>query len=267
MGTSRPPQVRHRRTSSRGRADRVGDADADRQVRARERRQTRPLRAARITQPFQEARSDLANAPRARRPGRRLAAMSAEEVGSANATNVAGSKVSINVTSLVQRTSDGDFDSRYTRVLLADVGGDAKESYREYYSSEDSTVSRRPTLTVVLGTGGAVTPPPPPPPRAGQHPQSDAVEHLARLRAGRQVEHRPRRGLGHRDKTPTHLVQRDHALLEQQSAADDRRQAARARTGQTWYLQMGPEVRGVERRRRMRHDPRSPSTRYRRLLC
>ena len=28
---------------------------------------------------------------------------------------------------------------------------DAKESYREYYSSEDSTVSRRPTLTIVLG--------------------------------------------------------------------------------------------------------------------
>ncbi len=75
-----------------------------------------------------------------------------EVAGSANASNVAGAKVNINVTALVQNTSDGDFDSRYTRILLADVGADAKESYREYYSSEDSTVSRRPTLTIVLGS-------------------------------------------------------------------------------------------------------------------
>jgi endonuclease/exonuclease/phosphatase family metal-dependent hydrolase len=81
-----------------------------------------------------------------------------EDVGSASATNVAGSKVTLNVTDLVQRTSNGDFGSRYTRLLLDDTGTDSKDSYREYYSSEDSTVSRRPTLTIVLASG-AVPPP------------------------------------------------------------------------------------------------------------
>ena len=76
----------------------------------------------------------------------------AEEVGTASASNVAGSKVVIDLTSFVQRASDGDLDTRYTRLLLHDSGGEAKESYREYYSSEDSTVSRRPTLTVVLAS-------------------------------------------------------------------------------------------------------------------
>jgi endonuclease/exonuclease/phosphatase family metal-dependent hydrolase len=76
----------------------------------------------------------------------------AEEVGTASAGNVAGSKVVIDLTSFVQRASDGDLDTRYTRLLLHDSGGDAKESYREYYASEDSTVSRRPTLTVVFAS-------------------------------------------------------------------------------------------------------------------
>ena len=122
--------------------------------------QTRSLRALRISSPFQEAQATW----RLRQtssywstPGGDVA----EEVDTATASNVAGSKVVINLTALVQRTSDGDFDSRYTRILLADAGGDAKESYREYYSSEDSTVSHRPTLTVVLGTSGGITPPPP----------------------------------------------------------------------------------------------------------
>jgi endonuclease/exonuclease/phosphatase family metal-dependent hydrolase len=82
-----------------------------------------------------------------------------EVAGSANASNVAGSRVSVNVTDLVQRISNGDFGSRYTRLLLDDTGTDSKDSYREYYSSEDSTISRRPTLTVVLAS--AVSTPPP----------------------------------------------------------------------------------------------------------
>ena len=83
-----------------------------------------------------------------------------EEAGSANATNVAGSRVTVNVTDLVRRISNGDFGSRWTRFVLDDVGSDVKESYREYYNSEDSSVSRRPTLTIVLGS--AAVPPPPP---------------------------------------------------------------------------------------------------------
>ena len=122
--------------------------------------ETRPLRGWRIASPFQEAEATWMirqGTSSWATPGGDLG----DVVASANASNVAGAKVNINVTALVQNTSDGDFGSRYTRVMLADVGADAKESYREYYSSEDSTVSRRPTLTIVLGSGTSVTPPPP----------------------------------------------------------------------------------------------------------
>jgi endonuclease/exonuclease/phosphatase family metal-dependent hydrolase len=122
--------------------------------------ETRPLRGWRIASPFQEAEATwmIRQGTSAwATPGGDLG----EVVASANASNVAGAKVNINVTALVQNTSDGDFGSRYTRVMLADVGADAKESYREYYSSEDSTVSRRPTLTIVLGSSTSGSTPPP----------------------------------------------------------------------------------------------------------
>jgi endonuclease/exonuclease/phosphatase family metal-dependent hydrolase len=123
--------------------------------------ETRPLRAWRIASAFQEAEATWMTRQGTSHwtsPGGDLG----DVAGSANASNVAGAKVNINVTALVQNTSDGDFGSRYTRVMLADVGADAKESYREYYSSEDSTVSRRPTLTVVLGSSSTGSTPPPP---------------------------------------------------------------------------------------------------------
>ena len=122
--------------------------------------QTRPLQAWRIKSPFQEGEATWMlrqGTSRWATPGGDLG----ELVGSANASNAAGAKVNVNVTALVQNTSDGDFDSRYTRILLADVGSDVKESYREYYSSEDSTVSRRPTLTIVLGSSTSGSTPPP----------------------------------------------------------------------------------------------------------
>jgi hypothetical protein len=65
-------------------------------------------------------------------------------------TNVAGAKVDFDLTALVQQTLNGAFDSRLTRLALVDVGGggDVKESYREYHSSEASIVTNRPQLTV-----------------------------------------------------------------------------------------------------------------------
>jgi hypothetical protein len=57
---------------------------------------------------------------------------------------------------------NGDFGSRVTRVALVDVGGggDVKESYREYHSSEATTAANQPQLTVTYGTptdpGGTV---------------------------------------------------------------------------------------------------------------
>jgi len=82
----------------------------------------------------------------------------AEQVATGNASNVPGARVVMDLTAMVQRAVDGDFDTRYTRLLLHDNATEAKESYREYYSSEDSTISRRPTLTIVLAASSA--PPP-----------------------------------------------------------------------------------------------------------
>ena len=138
------------------------DDDAHGQVRLGSRGQTRPLQAFRSSR-LPGERSDLDSAhgleqlgdARCRYVGR---------VCSASASNTAGTRVTINVTALVQRTVNGEFDTRYTRLLIADAGSDAKESYREFYSSEDSTSSRRPTLTVVLGAGTTTPPPPPPSP-------------------------------------------------------------------------------------------------------
>lgn len=82
-----------------------------------------------------------------------------EWVAAQNVPNTAGARVSFDVTDMIQRIVDGDFDSRWSRFILIDTGSDAKESYRDYYPSEDGSSSRRPTLTVVLG-GGSSSPPP-----------------------------------------------------------------------------------------------------------
>ena len=73
-------------------------------------------------------------------------------------SNVAGAKVNIDLTALVQAAVNDSSASRYTRLALADLGASTSASYREYYSSEAVDPSARPALTVVYG--GA--PPPPP---------------------------------------------------------------------------------------------------------
>ncbi len=82
-----------------------------------------------------------------------------EELGTAEATNVGDSKVTFDVTNLVRQAVAGTLDTRYTRIAIVDADAPAKESYREYYQAEDPTSSRRPTLTVVYGSG-VVNPPP-----------------------------------------------------------------------------------------------------------
>jgi len=73
--------------------------------------------------------------------------------------NAVGSKYTIDLTNLVQRTVNGEFGSRYTRVGLADTGAIA-ESYRSFYSSRASNSDVRPKLVVTYAstataTGGA----------------------------------------------------------------------------------------------------------------
>jgi endonuclease/exonuclease/phosphatase family metal-dependent hydrolase len=82
------------------------------------------------------------------RPGGSLA----EQYGDADVSNVPGTRVTFDVTALVQRVVNGDFGARWTRIGLVDESGPAKQSYREYYQSEDSYASRRPSLTVVYAS-------------------------------------------------------------------------------------------------------------------
>jgi endonuclease/exonuclease/phosphatase family metal-dependent hydrolase len=120
--------------------------------------QTRPIQVFRVAESFQEGEATWIRRQGSdnwTNPGGTVA----DQFGAFNAPNTAGTRVTVDVTDLVQQTVDGAFGSRYTRMLLADAAPEAKESYREYYSSEDSTATRRPTLTVVLGT--TTTSPPP----------------------------------------------------------------------------------------------------------
>ena len=82
----------------------------------------------------------------------------AEVITTSEVTNVAGSKITFNVTSLAQQAVNGRFN-RQIHVALIDIdgGGDAKESYREYHSSEASTASYRPQLSISYGTTSGST--------------------------------------------------------------------------------------------------------------
>jgi endonuclease/exonuclease/phosphatase family metal-dependent hydrolase len=120
--------------------------------------ETRPIQVFRVTQAFQASDATWIRRQYSENwstPGGDVDV----QYGAGYPSNVAGARVTFDITSLVQRTVNGDFGSRYTRILLADAGAAVKESYREYYQSEDGTASRRPTLTVVLGTTTSSPPP------------------------------------------------------------------------------------------------------------
>jgi endonuclease/exonuclease/phosphatase family metal-dependent hydrolase len=74
-------------------------------------------------------------------------------------SNVAGSRVTFDVTPLVRSAVSGALgSSRYTRIALVDLDAPTSDSYRAYYTPSDTTVANRPTLSVTYGT--ATAPPP-----------------------------------------------------------------------------------------------------------
>jgi endonuclease/exonuclease/phosphatase family metal-dependent hydrolase len=75
---------------------------------------------------------------------------------STSVNNTAGSKVTWDITSEVQEVVRKS-SSRYTRVLLIDLDGPARSSYKQYYSSEAGTSSLRPKLVVTYGGGSTST--------------------------------------------------------------------------------------------------------------
>lgn len=117
--------------------------------------QSRTLSLYRITQSFQESQATWTT----RKSGYRWTASGGDlssRITTFNVGTSVGSKVTIDVTSLVRSTVAGSYGSRYTRIALVDAGASSNTSYKEFYSSETSDASRRPTLTVVYG--GAATP-------------------------------------------------------------------------------------------------------------
>lgn len=119
--------------------------------------QTRPITVYRLTSAFAETQASWRNRQTGvawQTPGGDLG----ESYTSGPATNVAGAKITFDLTALVQRAVNGDFE-RQARIALVDVGGggDAKESYREYHSSEASSATSRPQLTVRYGTATGTT--------------------------------------------------------------------------------------------------------------
>jgi len=76
--------------------------------------------------------------------------------------NAVGSTYAFDLTSLVQRSVNGDFGSRYTRVALVDTGANNNGNFREFHSTRASDAALRPRLVVTYGTTVAAPPPPPP---------------------------------------------------------------------------------------------------------
>jgi len=77
--------------------------------------------------------------------------------------NSVGSTYTFDLTSMVQRTVNGEFGSRYTRVALLDMGANTNGNYRAFHSTRAADTSVRPRLVITYGAS-ASTPPPPPPP-------------------------------------------------------------------------------------------------------
>lgn len=114
----------------------------------------RPVAAYRLQSAFTETQASWLN----RQTGTRWAAAGgdiAEVVATASVVNTAGAKITFNVTQLVQAAVNGQH-AGHVRLALVDTGGggDAKESYREYHSSEASS-SNRPQLSVTYGSGSS----------------------------------------------------------------------------------------------------------------
>jgi endonuclease/exonuclease/phosphatase family metal-dependent hydrolase len=77
----------------------------------------------------------------------------------------AGTTYTFDLTSLVQRSVNGEFGSRWTRVELIDTGANSDGSYKAFHSTRAADASVRPRLVIVYGA--AATPAPAPSPSTG----------------------------------------------------------------------------------------------------
>ena len=68
-----------------------------------------------------------------------------------------GSTYTFDLTSLVQRTVNGEFGSRYTRVALIDTGAATSGNYRDFHSTRATNSSVRPRLVITYGSSSTTT--------------------------------------------------------------------------------------------------------------
>jgi endonuclease/exonuclease/phosphatase family metal-dependent hydrolase len=73
--------------------------------------------------------------------------------------NAVGSSYSFDLTQMVQRTVNGEFGSRYTRVALVDTGAGGSGSYRAFHSTRAANAAVWPRLVITYITSGTTTPP------------------------------------------------------------------------------------------------------------
>lgn len=74
-----------------------------------------------------------------------------------------GSAYSFDLKNLVQRTVNGQFGSRYTRLALVDTGGNSTGNFRSFHSTRAANASLRPRLIITYTTSQPTATPPPPP--------------------------------------------------------------------------------------------------------
>jgi endonuclease/exonuclease/phosphatase family metal-dependent hydrolase len=86
------------------------------------------------------------------------------KISEAMVGNLAGSKVSFDITALVKLAVAGGLgSSRYTRIVLIDLEGSTADSYREFVTPADANEPNRPVLTVTYGATTTSDPAPAPP--------------------------------------------------------------------------------------------------------
>jgi hypothetical protein len=72
--------------------------------------------------------------------------------GTTSVGNAVGSAYTFDLTTLVQRSVNGDFGSRYTRLALVDTGGISLVNYKEFHSTEAADAAVRPRLVITYST-------------------------------------------------------------------------------------------------------------------
>jgi endonuclease/exonuclease/phosphatase family metal-dependent hydrolase len=113
--------------------------------------ETRTLTVYRVTQPYTDTEATW-KIRRTSTSWSNLGGDLGEKAGTLTVTNTAGAKVTIDITSLVQKIVNGTYGStRYTRLALVDEGASSQSSYKQYYS-EQAGSGLGPVLSVVLGT-------------------------------------------------------------------------------------------------------------------